>query len=88
MKDRIGELLLRAGLIDEEQLEKSLDFQRSEGCKPVEAVLKLNYLTEEELVEFLAREKGVPTVSLNEIDVDPDATEPIVGMVTSRKMRS
>jgi type IV pilus assembly protein PilB len=86
MKDRIGELLLRAGLIDEEQLEKSLDFQRSEGCKPVEAVLKLNYLTEEELVEFLAREKGVPTVSLNEIDVDPDATKLIPAQIAHKYM--
>ncbi|MEJ2715989.1 MAG: type IV-A pilus assembly ATPase PilB [Deltaproteobacteria bacterium] len=86
MKDRIGELLLRAGLIDEEQLEKSLDFQRSEGCKPVEAVLKLNYLTEEELVEFLSREKGVPTVSLNEIDVDPDATKLIPAQIAHKYM--
>lgn len=73
MRDPIIDMLLRAGIIDEEQSERSLEYKRTEGVKAYEALVKLEFITEDDLVEFLAREKGLPTVSLDEIDVDPDA---------------
>ncbi len=75
IRDRIGEMLLRAGHIDEDQLEKLIGFQRSEGCKSVEAVVRLEYMPEEDLVEFLSREQGVLFVSLEETEVDPDVVK-------------
>jgi type IV pilus assembly protein PilB len=81
MKDRIGEMLLRAGIIDEEKLESAFDYQRSQGGKVYGALVKLDYLDEDDLVEFLSRQLGLPTVSLDEIDVDPDA----VKLITAQK---
>ncbi len=75
MKDRIGEMLLRAGIIDEEKLESAFDYQRNQGGKVYGALVKLDYLDEDDLVEFLSRQLGLPTVSLDEIDVDPDAVK-------------
>ncbi len=75
MKDRIGEMLLRAGIIDEDKLEQALEFQRTQGGKVYGALVKLNHLNEDDLVEFLARQLGLPTVALDEIDVDPDAVK-------------
>jgi type IV pilus assembly protein PilB len=75
MKDRIGEMLLRAGMIDEEKLEQALEYQRNQGGKVCGALVKLNHLNEDDLLEFLARQLGLPTVALDEIDVDPDAVK-------------
>ncbi|MCA1960769.1 MAG: type IV-A pilus assembly ATPase PilB [Desulfomonile sp.] len=73
MRDPIIDMFLRAGLIDEEQSERALDYRKNEGVNAYEALVKLEFITEDDLVEFLAREKGLPTVSLEEVDVDPDA---------------
>ncbi len=86
MKDRIGEMLLRAGVIDEQQLEKSLEIQRTQECKGFEALVKLDFLSEEDLVEFLARELGYPTVYLDEVDVDPDVVNLIKPDVAQKYM--
>jgi type IV pilus assembly protein PilB len=84
MKDRIGELLLRYGYIDEEKLEKSLEYQRNEAVKPLEAVVKLEYITEEDLAAFFAREMGHPYVNLDEEDLDPD-TARLIDANTAQK---
>ncbi len=75
MKDRIGEMLLRAGVIDEEKLERAIEYQRNQGGKIYGALIKLDLVDEDDVVEFLSRQLGLPTVSLEEIDVDPDAVK-------------
>ncbi len=86
MKDRIGEMLLRAGIIDEEKLERAFDYQRSQGGKVAGALIKLEFLSEDDLVEFLSRQMGLPTVSLDEIDVDPDAVKLIAPPIAQKYM--
>ncbi|MBM3300153.1 MAG: Flp pilus assembly complex ATPase component TadA, partial [Deltaproteobacteria bacterium] len=86
MKDRIGEMLLRAGIIDEDQLEKAADFQKSQGGKVSSALVRLNFLDEDDLLEFLSRQLGLPTVSLDEIDVDPEAVKMIPGATAQKYM--
>ena len=77
-------MLLRAGMIDEEQLEKSLEYQRQNEGRVYSALVKLEFLSEEDLVEFLSRQLGLPTVSLEEIDIDPDAVK-LIGSDTAQK---
>jgi type IV pilus assembly protein PilB len=84
MKDRIGEMLLRAGIIDEEKLERAVEYQRNQGGKVYAALIKLECLNEDDLVEFLSRQLGLPTVSLDEIDVDPDAVK-LIAAATAQK---
>jgi type IV pilus assembly protein PilB len=73
MKDRLGEMLLRENAIDPEQLEQARDFQKNNGGTVYNALVKLDYMTEDDLVEFLVKKLGRPTISLDEIDVDADA---------------
>lgn len=86
MKDRIGEMLLRAGIIDETQLEKAVDYQENHGGRVTSALVKLDILTEDDLLEFLSRQYGHPTVSLDEIDVDPDAVKLLPGPKAQKYM--
>lgn len=68
-------MLLRAGIIDEEKLERAIEHQRNQGGKIYGALVKLDLVDEDDVVEFLSRQLGLPTVSLEEIDVDPDAVK-------------
>jgi type IV pilus assembly protein PilB len=77
MKDRIGNLLLQHGLIDEEKLLAASDYQQQQGGKIYSALIKLDLLDEDEFVEFLCRYYGHATVSLDEVDVDPEAVKTI-----------
>ncbi len=86
MKDRIGEMLLRAGIIDEDKLEKAVDYQRSQGGKVSSALIKLDFLDEDDLLEFLSRQLGLPTVSLDEIDVDPDSVKLLQPSIAQKYM--
>ena len=86
MKDRIGEMLLRAGIIDEDKLEKAVDYQKTQGGKVASALIKLDFLDEDDLLEFLSRQLGLPTVSLDEIDVDPDAVKLLQPAIAQKYM--
>ncbi len=86
MADRVYEMLLRAGMIDDQQLDKAKDFQKTEGLKSYEAVVKLGYTSEDDLVEFLAHEASVAPLSLDEIEVDADVAKLIPGQTAQRLM--
>lgn len=86
MKDRISEMLLRAGVIDEEKLDRAMDQARTQGIKVSSALVKEGFLDEEDLLEFLARTLGHPTVTLDEVDVDPDAVKLIPPEMATKYM--
>ena len=86
MSDSIYEMLLRAGKIDKQQLDKAMDFQKTQGLKSYEAVVKLGYTSEDDLVEILAHEVSVAPLSLDEIEVDADVAKIITGQTAQMNM--
>ena len=68
--NRLGELLVRNKLLDEKQLAKALEEQRSSGGRLGASLVKLGYLKEEDLAAFLSRQYGVPSINLNEFEID------------------
>jgi type IV pilus assembly protein PilB len=73
MKDRLGEMLLRENAIDPDQLEQARDFQKNNGGTVYGALVKLDYMSEDDVVEFLVKKLGLPNIYLEQIDVDLDA---------------
>lgn len=67
--NRLGEMLLEAGLIDQFQLESALSMQRNLGGRIGSALVKLGYLPEETIMEFLEAQSKFARVSLAEIDI-------------------
>ncbi len=61
---RLGELLVREGLINAEQLEKTISVQRQEGGRMGEVLVKLGMVKEEQLVVILGKQLGIPYFSL------------------------
>ena len=71
MAAKLGQLLINNNIITEEQLNKATELQKKEGGRIGSSLIKLGYLTEESLVEFLSKQYGVPAVALAKEDIDP-----------------
>jgi hypothetical protein len=63
-KAKLGAILVAAGLIDELQLESALGRQARWGNRLGEALVRLGYVTEEDLVRTVSRHYGIPGVHL------------------------
>jgi hypothetical protein len=61
---KLGEILKRAGIIDDFQLNSALSYQRHWGGRFGESLIKLGYLTEDKLQDFLARQYDLPQIEL------------------------
>ncbi len=69
--NRLGEMLLEAGLIDQFQLESALSMQRNLGGRIGSAIVKLGYLPENTIMEFLESQSKFSRVSLSTLDIPP-----------------
>ncbi|MGC8916423.1 MAG: type IV-A pilus assembly ATPase PilB [Thermoanaerobaculum sp.] len=72
---KLGELLLKAGMITPAQLEKALEDQRSRGGKLGEVLRRLGYVSEEDIIECLSHQYGVPSINLRNFDIDPQVAK-------------
>ena len=66
--DLIGDLLVREGLISEEQLNRALTEQRSNGYRLGYTLVSMGFVTETDLTRVLARKYRVKAVDLSRID--------------------
>ena len=67
----LGQLLLERNFISEHQLNKALKVQKEEGGLLGQILLKLKYVTEEEIVTSLATQFGYPYLPLSNCEIDP-----------------
>jgi len=77
--ERLGDLLVREGLITREQLEKALQEQRQSGTRVGYNLVKLGFIQETELTKMLARQYKMPAVDLSKFEVDPRIAKLIPG---------
>jgi type IV pilus assembly protein PilB len=68
--DKLGELLVRSGRINQAQLSEALTLQKDQGGRVGTNLVKLGHLTEKQLVDSLAQHFKVPAVDLNGMEVD------------------
>ncbi|HKJ05352.1 MAG TPA: hypothetical protein VJ974_07145 [Geopsychrobacteraceae bacterium] len=66
---KLGEMLLQAGLIDQFQLDSALSYHRNVGGRIGTALVKLGYIPEEKILEFLAKQSQFPRVDLHAVDI-------------------
>ena len=68
--ERIGELLIREGLITREALDKALQEQKNTGMRLGYNLVKLGFIDEVDLTRMLARQYRMPAVDLSNFEVD------------------
>ncbi len=71
MAPKLGQILLNNNLITEDQLIKAIEQQKKDGGRIGSNLIKLGFLTEDSLVEFLSKQYGVPAVTLSDAEIDP-----------------
>jgi type IV pilus assembly protein PilB len=74
---KIGELLLDEGLLEPEQLNRALEDQRQSGDRLGAVLIRLGYISDDVLIEFLARQFHVPAVNPGRLVIPKD----IVGLI-------
>ena len=71
MSSRLGEILVRDSLISSDQLKQALDYQKKEGGRLGTCLMKLGFVSDEEITAVLSRQYGVPSINLKFYEVDP-----------------
>ncbi|MEW6585425.1 MAG: type IV-A pilus assembly ATPase PilB [Nitrospirota bacterium] len=84
MATKLGQLLITANIITEDQLKEAIGLQRREGGRLGTNLIKLGYLTEDRLVGFLSKQWGVPAINLADYKIDPSVLK-LVPLEIARK---
>ena len=73
MSQRLGDLLVKEKVLSPEQLEKALEAQKQSGGKDRlgSVLVKLGYLSDDDVTNFLSRQYGVPAINLQFFEIDP-----------------
>ncbi len=82
-RKRLGDLLIEAGVITPEQLDYALS-NKSRDEKLGDFLIRENYLTEQQLIEVLEFQLGVPHINLNQYSIDPELLQLVPGSLAKR----
>ncbi len=85
-RERLGEILVRAELITQEQLAEALETKDRDGGKLGEVLVRKLLVTEEQIAAALAHQKGLELVSLTSYPVDRAAVSLVPERIAKRRM--
>jgi type IV pilus assembly protein PilB len=73
MAIELGKILVKAGKITEEQLNKALDMQKSSGGKLGEILVKIGAVADENIIsEFVGKQLNIGAIRLTDIELNPE----------------
>jgi type IV pilus assembly protein PilB len=84
--ERIGDLLVREGLISRDQLNIALQEQRENGTRVGYNLVALGMIKETDLTRMLARQYRMPAVDLSNFEVDPKIARLIPGEMATKHL--
>ncbi|MGU5543728.1 MSHA fimbrial ATPase MshE [Aeromonas veronii] len=87
LKMRLGDLLVQEQIISDDQLQLALQQQRQTGRKLGTTLIDLGFISEVQLLQFLARQLDVPFFDLNNLTIDAAAV-PLLPEVQARRYRA
>ena len=70
MSARLGEILIKESLLTSEQLTQALQYQKQHGGRLGSCLMKLGFVTDDEITAVLSRQYGVPSINLKYYEVD------------------
>jgi type IV pilus assembly protein PilB len=71
MSARLGEILIKEKLINEDQLKQALVYQQKNGGRLGTVLIKMGMISDDAITEVLSRQYGVPSINLKYYEVDP-----------------
>jgi twitching motility protein PilT len=85
-KQKIGEILVAAGLIREDQLQQALKTQNQLGGTLGESLVRLGFLSEDDLLNGLSEQLGMQHINLEKVEIPP-SIQRLVQLETVRLRR-
>ena len=79
MAVKLGEMLLKAGLITQPQLQEALEAQKKGGGKLGFNLVKLGFVKEDDITQLLSDQYGVPSINLRHFEID----ETVINLIPS-----
>ena len=76
-RKRLGAILRALGVINKQQLQEALQHQQENGCKLGEALIELQYATQVQITQALARQFGLPYVDLSRGEIADDVIDAV-----------
>jgi type IV pilus assembly protein PilB len=74
---RIGDLLVERGLASVEQITSALEQQEEMGARLGQTLVDMGVLSQDDLLDALALQFGIPAIDLNTVAIDPAAADKI-----------
>lgn len=81
---KLGDLLLQAGMITEEQLNWALEYQKTTGKRLGDILQEQGWLAEVEILEALEYQLGIPYLELAKQSIDQSAAQKIPESIARR----
>ncbi|TPH17803.1 GspE/PulE family protein [Litorilituus lipolyticus] len=87
LKMRLGDLLVHEHIITNEQLMQALNSQKTSGRKLGDTLIELGYLSEKQLLQFLAQQLNVPFLDISQRQI-PTSIANLLPEVHARRLRA
>jgi len=84
MAVKLGEMLIKAGLLTPQKLEEALEYQKTHGGKLGLNLINLGIVKEIEITRVLSQQYGVPSISLTEVQIDDTVVKLIPSEVAQK----
>src|SRR6266853_854684 len=84
MAVKLGEMLIKAGLLTPPKLQEALEYQKSNGGKLGFNLVKLGFVKEEDITRVLSQQYGVPAINLSKIEIDESVVKLIPSEVAQK----
>ncbi len=78
MGSTLGDILVREKVLNPDQLNAALEFQRKHDVSLASAIIAQGFVTAEEMAQGLSRQLGYPYIDLDQFEVYPD----VISLVT------
>ncbi len=72
LRKQLGQLLVESNLINEEQLKKTLEFQKQKEVPLSQALVELNFLSQNAILSFLSEKLDIPPLNLSRLKLDQE----------------
>ncbi len=86
-KIRIGDLLVKNGIITDEQLNKALATQKAQGGKLGSTLITLGFVTSMQFLEFLAEQLKIPNIDLKHYNYNEETVK-LLPETAARRFRA
>jgi len=83
---RLGELLVREKMISLQQLQEAQTEAKRTGRRLGVALSRLGYVNDQDLTQFLARQYSLPSINLNDFEIDGDVLKLVPKEVAMKHM--